>query len=149
MIRMANARMNVISEASAKLRLIWNEQSSTNGRFRRIHDLTLERDQHPIFVLGWTIFHVIDENSPLFNMTPAELQTRQAALILSVEGIDETTNQNQRARQYYPCELIRWNHRYMDIFENQDAEMQEIHYSRFHDSEEIAETLAEQNEEKL
>ena len=35
MIRMANARMNVISEASAKLRLIWNEVSATNGKFRK------------------------------------------------------------------------------------------------------------------
>lgn len=149
MIRMANARMNVISEASAKLRLIWNEQSSTNGQFRRIYDLKLERDQHPIFVLGWTIFHVIDEASPLFDVTPSELKARQAALILSVEGIDETTNQNQRARQYYPCEFIRWNHRYVDIFENQGQEMQEIHYSRFHDSEEIIDTLTEQKEENL
>ncbi|MFZ6819747.1 ion channel [Undibacterium sp. Ji22W] len=154
MIRMANARMNVISEAAAKLRLIWNEESATNGKFRRIYDLKLERDQHPIFILGWTIFHVIDENSPLFGISPTVLLERQAALILSVDGIDETTNQNQRARHYYPCELIRWNHRYVDIFENQTVttskemqDIQEIHYSRFHKSEEITNTFAEQSEE--
>jgi inward rectifier potassium channel len=141
MLRIANARMNVISEASAKLRLIRDEHSSTNGKFRKIHDLKLEREQHPIFVLSWTIFHVIDESSPLFGQTVEALKAVNAALILSVEGVDETTNQTQRARQYYPCELIRWNHRYADIFNNDDGTLREIHYTRFHDSEEISEKM--------
>ena len=137
MIRMANARMNMISEASAKLRLIRNENSPSLGKFRKIHDLRLEREQHPMFVLGWSLIHIIDENSPLFGATTESLKSVNAALILSVEGVDETTNQNQRARQYYPCELIRWNHRYVDIFDENSEQTQHIHYSRFHQSEEI------------
>jgi inward rectifier potassium channel len=143
MIRLANARMNMISEASAKLRLIRDEHSITNGKFRKILDLKLEREQHPIFVLGWTLFHVIDEDSPLFGQSITSLKELDAALILSVEGVDETTNQTQRARQYYPCDLIRWNHRYVDIFNNEDGALREIHYSRFHDSEEIAAVFKE------
>ena len=148
MIRMANARMNVISEASAKLRLIWNEVSATNGKFRKIHDLTLQREQHPIFILGWTIFHVIDETSPLLGLSIEELKQKQAALILSVDGVDETTNQNQRGRHYYPIELVRWNHRYLDVFEDQDGPQQVIHYSRFHLSEEVAAVLQDVEEPK-
>ena len=137
MIRMANARMNMISEASAKLRLIRNENSPSLGKFRKIHDLHLEREQHPMFVLGWSLIHIIDENSPLFGATTESLKSVNAALILSVEGVDETTNQNQRARQYYPCDLIRWNHRYVDIFDENSDKTQHIHYSRFHQSEEV------------
>lgn len=141
MIRLANARMNVISEASAKLRVIWNEDSAHKGKFRKIVDLKLEREQHPIFVLGWTLFHIIDESSPLFGHSKESLKALDAALILSVEGVDETTSQNQRAQHYYPCDLIRWNHRYVDIFNNEDGAFNEIHYGRFHDSEEIRDAL--------
>ncbi len=137
LIRLANARINVISEASAKLRLMRDEDSPELGHFRRIYDMHLERDQHPIFVLGWTLIHVVDEQSPLFGATPDELKKVNAALILSVEGVDETTNQTQRGRQYYPCELIRWNHRYVDIFSRDSSAIQHIHYSRFHESEEL------------
>jgi inward rectifier potassium channel len=135
MIRMANARINVISEASAKLRLLLDQHSPELGHFRKIYDLKLEREQHPIFVLGWTVIHVIDADSPLFGRDLTTLQQLNAALILSVEGVDETTNQHQRARQFYECGQIRWNHRYVDIFETRSDATQHIHYSRFHESE--------------
>ncbi|MBY0572530.1 MAG: Inward rectifier potassium channel [Undibacterium sp.] len=149
MIRIANARMNIISEASAKLRLLRDENSALGGKFRKILDLKLEREQHPIFVLGWTLLHHIDEHSPLFGHTTESLRELNGALILSIEGVDETTNQSQRARQYYSCELIRWNHRYVDIFvnnEENDRAIREIHYSRFHESEEIVAVLEDVNE---
>ncbi|MFZ6771301.1 ion channel [Undibacterium sp. SXout7W] len=139
LIRMANARMNIISEASAKLRLMKNEVSPTMGSFRKIVDMKLEREQHPIFVLGWTVIHVIDADSPLYGHTPESLKAMQAALILSVEGVDDTTSQTQRARHYYPCNLIRWNHRYVDIFSGASNRTPKIHYERFHDSEEVPE----------
>ena len=139
LIRMANARMNIISEASAKLHLMRDERSLTLGSFRKIVDMKLERYQHPIFILGWTIIHIIDESSPLYGLNDEDLKRHNASLILSIEGVDETTNQPQRARHYYPCAEIRWNHRYVDVFENQldEQQVQHIHYSRFHDSEEI------------
>ena len=137
MIRMANARMNTISEASAKLRLLRDETSLEMGNFRKIYDLKLERDQHPIFVLGWTVIHVIDESSPLYECNPDSLKASNAAIILSIEGMDDTTSQTQRARHYYPCSKIRWNHRYVDILSNQGS-TPHLHYSRFHDSEEVA-----------
>ncbi|MFZ6719767.1 ion channel [Undibacterium sp. Ji49W] len=142
LIRMANSRMNIISEASAKLRLMRDEKSSTMGNFRKIVDMKLERDQHPIFILGWTVIHVIDENSPLFGLDADALHHLNASLILSIEGVDDTTNQPQRARHYYPCSKIRWNHRYVDVFENSKGLVQHIHYTRFHDSVEIVDETA-------
>ncbi|MEB0139389.1 MULTISPECIES: ion channel [unclassified Undibacterium] len=136
MIRLANARMNIISEAAAKLRLIRDEPTATMGSFRKIHELVLEREQHPIFMLGWTVMHVIDSQSPLYGLTPEQLQASNAALILSIEGIDDTTNQSQRARQYYPSALIHWNHRYVDIMSNQGS-VAHLHYAKFHDTEEL------------
>ena len=138
MIRIANSRMNVISEASAKLRFIRDEITPFAGPFRKILDLKLVRDQHPNLILGWTLIHIIDQDSPLFQMTPESLAKANAALILSIEGVDETTNQTQRARNYYDCALIRWNHRYVDIFSMQQGSVQHVDHTKFHRSEEVA-----------
>jgi len=121
-IRIANSRMNVISEASAKLRLLRLETTAENSRFMRIIDLPLKRDQHPMFTLGWNLFHVIDEHSPLFHVSSKELEQAQARLILSIEGVDETTSQSIRARQVYSWNTFRFNHRYKDI-SSFDAQM--------------------------
>ncbi len=137
LIRIANARMNIISEASAKLRLIRDEQSAVTGYFRKIYDLRLEREQHPIFALGWTLIHVINETSPLYGMSAESMKMLDAALILSVEGADETTSQTQRARHYYPCDSIRWDHKYVDIFSANDGSVQHIDYAKFHESEHV------------
>ncbi|GGC60676.1 ion channel [Undibacterium terreum] len=139
LIRMANARLNVISEATARLRLLRDENSPESGLFRKLHDLKLEREQHPVFALGWTIIHVIDESSPLFGLGTEILAKDNAALILSVEGVDETTSQTLRARYVYTHDTIRSNHRYANIFSAADDEGQHIDYSLFHDVEALPE----------
>ncbi|HTD04685.1 ion channel [Undibacterium sp.] len=135
LIRMANARLNIISEASAKLRLLRDEQSPETGKFRKLYDLKLERDQHPIFALGWTVIHVVDEASPLFGLSAETFVKDNISLILSVEGVDETTSQTLRARNFYAHDSIRWNHRYANIFSADDQQNQHIDYSLFHDTE--------------
>ncbi len=72
-IRAANARQNVIVDARAKLRLIRNEVTPEGMQIRRLYDLLLIREQHPIFSLGWSIMHVIDESSPMFGQTAETL----------------------------------------------------------------------------
>src|ERR1700760_4888245 len=69
MFRVANARQNVVQEASAKLRMVRDEVTLEGLRMRRIRDLVLVRDQQPAFFIGWTIMHGIDESSPLWHGT--------------------------------------------------------------------------------
>jgi len=135
MIRMANERLNLISEASAKLHMMRLEPTSTLGQFRKIYDLKLEREHHPLFILGWTLIHIIDETSPLYGLTPEQM-SGNTSLIVTIEGVDDTTNQNQRGIKHYPSDLIRWNHRYVDIL-SQQGSVPHLHYSKFHDSEEL------------
>src|SRR5208337_3167136 len=93
MLRTANARQNVVQEASAQLRMMRDEVTQEGYRIRRIIDLALVRAQHPIFSLGWNIMHVIDETSPLHNETGESLREASAVFILSLSGTDETTGQ--------------------------------------------------------
>lgn len=84
MVRAANARQNVIAEATAKLRLLQDERSPEGYTLYKIRDLTLVRSEHPIFLLGWILMHVIDETSPLFGATAASLAAGDALLLLTI-----------------------------------------------------------------
>jgi len=132
MIRAANTRQNVIAEASAQLHLLRLETSPEGFRLRKIYDLKLTRDRHPIFVLSWSLMHVIDASSPLFGETSESLDRKEAILLLTIEGIDETTAQSMLARQRWNHSDLRWNHRYVDLV-NEDADgVNTIDYNVFH-----------------
>jgi inward rectifier potassium channel len=132
MIRAANARQNVIAEASAKLHLLMREASPEGFRLRRIHDLSLVRDRHPVFTLSWSLMHVIDEHSPLHDLSLDALADAEATLMLSIEGIDETTSQSMLGRRQWSYREWRWNHRYVDLVYDDELGISHIDYGVFH-----------------
>jgi hypothetical protein len=73
MIRVANARHNTLSNASATLWLIRAEQTAEGQHLRGYYQLKQLRQENPVFALTWTIFHVIDQTSPLFGLTADDL----------------------------------------------------------------------------
>lgn len=140
-IRIANARQNVIQEASARLRVIRQETSLEGHSLRRLHDLKLVRDQQPLFMLGWNLMHVIDETSPLAGLSPSALADLGAGLILTIEGVDETTSQLMQARQTYDADTIRWQAQYRDMFYVDDAGVSHMDFAHFHTVEAITPAL--------
>lgn len=143
MFRAANARQNIVQEASAQLRMMHNVVTSEGFRIRRITDLALIRSQHPIFILGWNIMHIIDETSPLKSATEASLKASAALLILSLSGTDETTGQMLMARAEYPAAAIRWNESFRDVLEVAEDGTLHLDYGKFHDVEPLTKTQIE------
>jgi inward rectifier potassium channel len=133
MFRAANARQNVIVEASARLRLIFNSVTTEGYRLRRIVDLRLVREEHPIFVLGWNLMHVIDATSPLAAETADSLAASDAQFSLTLSGTDETTGQVLVSRAEYSSEAVRWNHTFHDVLTPGDDGVLRYDYSRFHE----------------
>jgi inward rectifier potassium channel len=133
MIRIANARHNTISQATARLWLIRRELTKDGETLRRFYELVLDRREHPVFSLSWTIFHEIDETSPLYRMSDADLADMDAALILNVGGVDDNSAQRLFDRKAYAHDQIRWQHRYRDITSVSKEGRLLIDYSKFHD----------------
>jgi inward rectifier potassium channel len=132
-IRAANARQNVIVDARAKLRLIRNETTAEGLEIRRLYDLKLIREQHPIFSLGWSIMHVIDESSPLFGQDAESLNKTKAGLILTMSGVDETTSQIMHSRHMYTADAIRWHYKYVDLLSTDEEGIHHVDFAKFHD----------------
>ena len=140
MFRTANARQNVVQEASAQLRLLRDEVTREGYSFRRILDLPLVRSEHPVFTLSWTLMHVIDESSPLRTATERSLREQGASFILSLSGTDETTGQVLMARAEYPSDAVRWNQTFRDVLDSTEEGLIRIDYRKFDDIEALADS---------
>jgi inward rectifier potassium channel len=135
MFRAANARLNVVQDASAQLRLMRDEVTVEGYRIRRIIDLALVRSQHPVFALSWTLMHVIDAASPLEPETPESLAAAASIFILTISGTDETTGQVLNARSEYPSTAIHWGASFRDILLSKTDGILHIDYTKFHEVE--------------
>jgi inward rectifier potassium channel len=138
MFRAANERQNVVQDASARLRMLRDDVTAEGYRLRRIIDLPLLRSEHPMFALGWTIMHIIDDSSPLYSETAESLSTSKAAFVLSLSGTDENTGQTLMARGEYSNADIRWNSTFQDILEEAPDGSILVDYGKFNDVKPLA-----------
>ncbi|HEX4409742.1 MAG TPA: ion channel [Xanthobacteraceae bacterium] len=135
MIRVANTRNNTISRATARLWMFRLEQTLEGRPFRRYYELPLDRREHPMFALTWSVFHTIDETSPLYRATPEDLHAIDATFALNLSGVDDSSAQELYARQLYTAHDIRWKSRYTDITIISPAGHLVIDYNLFHETE--------------
>lgn len=132
LFRTANQRHNVVQDATAALHMLRDEVTEEGFRIRRIIDLPLLRAHHPMFVLGWTLMHVIDETSPLIRETAESLARVNAVFLLNLTGMDDDTGQLLMARTEYDSADIRWNSGFVDVL-HEDAEgVLHLDYRQFH-----------------
>jgi inward rectifier potassium channel len=134
MLRLANERHNIISNATAKLWLFKNIVSMEGETLRRFYELPLTQSQNPGLALSWTLYHVLDENSPLYQTNAADLEVSKASLAVVVSGYDVVAAQTVHARKSYEHGDIRFGHRYADILDNSDDGRLRVDYGRFHDT---------------
>jgi inward rectifier potassium channel len=133
MIRIANARHNTISQATAQLWLLRVENTKEHEQFRRYYELKLERREHPMFSLSWTLLHIIDKTSAFHGMTAADFAEGEGALILNLGGVDDNSAQRLYDRRIYTAQDIRWQHRYRDITSLSEKGRLVLDYSKFHE----------------
>lgn len=132
MARIANARHSAVTEAEADLWLIYTETTRERRRFVRFRQLPLAHRRNPIFVLSWTLFHPIDEASPLHGVTHDDLKAMDARILLVFNGHDEVSGQRLIVRRGYHFDELRFNHVFADIgmLPTEEGALPEIDYRR-------------------
>jgi inward rectifier potassium channel len=134
MLRLANERHNIISNATAKLWLFKNIVSMEGEQIRRFYELQLTQNQNPGLALSWTLYHVLDETSPMCGLNADDLEACKASLVLVVSGYDVVAAQTVHARKSYDHAEIRFGHRYVDILGTSEDGRLRVDYGRFHDT---------------
>jgi inward rectifier potassium channel len=134
MIRLANERHNIIGNATARVWLLRNEVSLEGRPFRRFYELPLVRSEHPALALSWTLYHVLDEASPLYGLDANDFEATSVMLAVVVSGYDVVAAQTVHARATYTHSDILFGHRYADILSTAKDGRLKIDYGRFHET---------------
>jgi len=118
MFRMSNLRRNVLIDLDVEVIFSYNE--IVNGKTtRRFFPLELERRTVSILTLNWTIVHPLDENSPLLEMTPEELERTQASFSILLKAFDDTFSQTVHSRTSYVYTDMVWGAKFVPMFDRE------------------------------
>ncbi len=134
MVRFANERHNMITNATARLWLLKKAVSMEGHSYRRFFELPLDRNEHPAFALSWTLYHVLDEDSPLYGLDAEDFDASDVSFFVVVSGYDVVAAQTVHARKAYDHADIRFGHRYADILDTSEDGRIRIDYGRFHET---------------
>lgn len=125
--RMCNTRGNDLVEAKVDVSVLVDEVTKEGIRIRRIKNLPLERSFTPFFNLTWSIYHQINENSPLYRFEENE---NLLAIIVTLTGHDGTFSNTIYGRHIYTPDLIVQNKYFEDVMQDTEKGIM-LDYSKF------------------
>lgn len=115
MFRLVNNRNNQLIELQAQV--LYARFVEENGAFvRRFDLLKLERERVSFLPLSWTVVHPINEDSPLFTCSEADLRKADAEIIVILSAIDETFTQTVHTRTSYKTDEIKFGSKFANIY---------------------------------
>jgi inward rectifier potassium channel len=116
MFRLANLRRNTLIDLEIEVTFSYNED--VDGKImRRFYQLELERKRVSILTLNWTVVHPLDENSPLKDMTPEDLERTQATFVVLLKAFDDTFAQTVHSRTSFQHQDLVWGARFVPAFD--------------------------------
>jgi inward rectifier potassium channel len=130
--RIANERKNQILQAEVTISMLRTEPVLEGGTMRRFYEMKLLRSRTPVFALTFQVLHPIDQDSPLFGLTAADLAAEEAEFVILMTGIDATVSQPIHARFSYSHEDLLWSHRFVDLFGYTETGAAAIDMRNFH-----------------
>uniref|UniRef100_A0A1B6LZC3 Inward rectifier potassium channel C-terminal domain-containing protein n=1 Tax=Graphocephala atropunctata TaxID=36148 RepID=A0A1B6LZC3_9HEMI len=95
-------------------------------------------DNELLMIWPMVVIHKIDETSPLYRMSAADLIHERFEIIVVMEGTTESTGQTSQARtSYLPSEVL-WGHRFQPLVSySKDRLAYQIDYSQFHRTQQV------------
>ena len=149
MIRVANLRHQAMVEPEFRMILLRSTVTAEGDDVRRFRSLTLEFDRLITFPAVLTVRHRIDEESPLFGMTPADFQQQDIRIVASIVGVETVIVAPVQDFGDYNYDQVEWNRRFVEIYgQNEEGEWT-VDYGRIDETEDIApiQILAKDQEE--
>src|SRR6516225_6088919 len=149
MIRVANLRHHVMIEPEFRMMLLRNIITTEGDDVRRFRSLTLDFDHLITFPAVLTVRHRIDEESPLFGMTPHAFQQQDIRIVASIVGVETVIVAPVQSFGDYNYDQIEWNRRFVEIYDQNQEGDWTVDYARIDETEAIApiENLAKNQEE--
>ncbi|MFD2513822.1 ion channel [Pontibacter locisalis] len=137
--RLANKRNSMLMEMEVKVLL--TVQDATYER--HYYNLKLEQSSQHFFPLSWTVVHPISKESPLFNITPGQLEEQRAEVLVLVKGYDEAFGHHIHSRFSYRYDELLWNARFKKAYTVDETGEIVFSLLKLHETEPVKGELAE------
>nr|XP_040017917.1 ATP-sensitive inward rectifier potassium channel 11 [Gasterosteus aculeatus aculeatus] len=134
MIRIGDLRKSMIISATVRLQVV-RRSSTEEGEVLPLDQIDIHMDNpvgtNGVFLVSPLIIcHVIDKDSPLYELSAGDLQYDDIEVIAVLEGVVETTGITTQARTSYVSEEILWGQRFVPTVSAEDG-MYAVDYSKF------------------
>jgi inward rectifier potassium channel len=137
MIRVANLRHQAMVEPDFRMILLRSTVTAEGDEMRRFRSLTLDFDHLITFPAVLTVRHRIDEESPLFGMTPEDFQQQDIRFLASIVGVETVIVAPVQGFADYNYDQIQWNRRFVEIYGQNEAGEWTVDYGRIDETEEV------------
>ncbi|XP_061577425.1 ATP-sensitive inward rectifier potassium channel 11 [Cololabis saira] len=134
MVRIGDLRKSMIISATVRMQVV-RRSTTDEGELVPLDQIDIHMDNpvgtNGIFLVSPLIIsHVMDKDSPLYGLSPQDLQHDHVEVIVVLEGVVETTGITTQARTSYVSEEILWGQRFVPTVSEEDG-MYAVDYSKF------------------
>jgi inward rectifier potassium channel len=140
MARFVNGRRSSVNAARGEVWLVYNDDTAEGVGYRRFKQLQLLQARNPIFAFSWTLFHPIDEKSPLFGLGQERLEAMDAFIVVIFDGLDDVSGQTINVRKGYSWRDIRFGEVFADILTSGENGVPQIDYRQLSVTEPLDES---------
>jgi inward rectifier potassium channel len=113
------------------------ELTKEGEQVRRFYPLTLQFDRLITFPVALTLRHIIDEKSPLYGLTAADLEAQDVRILASIICIDTVIPAPVQSQQDYTWRNIHFGMRFVEIYTDLDDHTMAVDYGRLHEIEAV------------
>lgn len=115
MIRFATYKNNHITDVEAKMTVAYRAMED-GKKVSKFFTPRLEIDKITSLALSWTLVHVLDENSPFFDMGKEELLNADYEIMYHIKGFDEHFSNIVQQRYSYTREEMIYGAKFLPAF---------------------------------
>ncbi|XP_076876178.1 G protein-activated inward rectifier potassium channel 2 [Brachyhypopomus gauderio] len=136
MFRVGDLRNSHIVEASIRAKLIKSKQTK-EGEFIPLNQTDMNvgydtGDDRLFLVSPLIICHEINQHSPFWEISKANLAKEELEIVVILEGMVEATGMTCQARSSYVASEIKWGYRFTPVLTLEDG-FYEVDYNSFHE----------------
>lgn len=135
MVRMVPYTKNFLVNVEAKITM--NLQVLEDGVYKnKFFQLSLDIAKATTLISNWTLVHVINEESPLFNLTKEEIENGKVEMFVFVQGFDESFSNTVVSRTSYTYEEFVYGAKFLPMYHpNDDNTGTVLHLNKLNDFE--------------
>ena len=139
MFRVANLRHTSMVEAEFRIIYSRDERIREGQDIRRFYELKVYPARMISFPAALIIRHTIDEQSPLYGVTPEMLEKTDSFFLASTVSIELVMAASVQSQQDYSWSDVRFGERFVDVYTELEDGRLTVDYGRLHETEPVPE----------